>query len=190
MSVDAIINRVLDVEGDEYTNDPADSGGPTRWGITLDTLTEYRQKPCTPADVEKLTRAEAFNCYDWLFVQRPGFSRILQISRAIAEELIDTGVNCGPNVAIGMLQRCLNAFNQNGSKYPDVDVDYRMGPATERALQAFLAWRGTEGAIVLYKALNCLQGERYIHLAETRPKDERFVYGWLRERVGLSPEAA
>jgi len=38
---------------------------------------------------------------------------------------------------------------------------------------------------VLLRALNCLQGERYIALAEGRPKDEAFIYGWLRTRVTL-----
>jgi len=32
-------------------------------------------------------------------------------------------------------------------------------------------------------ALNCLQGAFYVELAEKREKDERFVYGWLLNRV-------
>lgn len=58
-------------------------------------------------------------------------------------------------------------------------------PRTLAALRAYLAKRGTEGETVLLKALNCLQGERYIDIAERRPKDEEFVYGWLRARVAL-----
>ena len=41
------------------------------------------------------------------------------------------------------------------------------------------------GETVLLKALNCLQGARYIELAEVRPQNESFVYGSLRERVAI-----
>ena len=36
---------------------------------------------------------------------------------------------------------------------------------------------------MLLTALNCLQGARYIELAETRAADERFVFGWLANRT-------
>jgi hypothetical protein len=38
---------------------------------------------------------------------------------------------------------------------------------------------------VMLKTLNCLQGARYIELAEHRQKNEEFVFGWIRARVGL-----
>jgi hypothetical protein len=38
---------------------------------------------------------------------------------------------------------------------------------------------------ILLKALNCLQGDRYIRLTRSREKDERFLYGWLKNRVRL-----
>ena len=56
---------------------------------------------------------------------------------------------------------------------------------TLAALRTFLAHRGLEGETVLLKALNCLQGARYIELAEARPQNKSFVYGWLRERVAV-----
>jgi hypothetical protein len=37
---------------------------------------------------------------------------------------------------------------------------------------------------VLLKAMNALQGERYIALAEARPENEAFLFGWLDNRVG------
>ena len=35
------------------------------------------------------------------------------------------------------------------------------------------------------KAVEALQGERYLSLAERRPASEAFLYGWLANRVGL-----
>ncbi|HHN4460772.1 TPA: putative peptidoglycan-binding domain-containing protein, partial [Klebsiella michiganensis] len=31
----------------------------------------------------------------------------------------------------------------------------------------------------------CSQGARYLELAEARPANEAFLYGWVKERVSL-----
>ena len=36
----------------------------------------------------------------------------------------------------------------------------------------------------MVRALEALQGERYLRLAEKRPANEAFLYGWLANRVG------
>lgn len=182
-AIDNIIDNVLAAEGEAFTNDPADSGGPTKWGVTQATLGSYLNRPATVADVQGLTRDVAAAVYRNRYVQAPGFGAVLELSEAVGAELVDTGVNCGPAVAAMFLQRCLNALNLNGTKYADIGVDGDCGPGTLSALRAFLAWRGHDGERVLLVALNCLQGERYIDLAERRPKDEAFVYGWLKQRV-------
>ena len=38
--------------------------------------------------------------------------------------------------------------------------------------------------MVLMRALEALQGERYLRLAERRPASEAFLYGWLANRIG------
>ena len=63
-----------------------------------------------------------------------------------------------------------------------------LGPAfllgrTLAALDALLARRGKAGEAVLVKAIDALQGERYVTLAERRPANEAFLYGWLAGRV-------
>jgi hypothetical protein len=53
------------------------------------------------------------------------------------------------------------------------------------ALDTFLAARGKAPAeTVLLRALEALQGERYLRLAERRPASEAFLYGWLTNRIG------
>ena len=47
-----------------------------------------------------------------------------------------------------------------------------------------MARRGTSGEIVRLKAVEALQGERYLRLAEQRPANEAFLYGWLANRLG------
>lgn len=179
----AIIEGLLTREGWEYTNDPSDSGGPTKFGITLTTLQRVRGTRVTAEDVKTLTVDEARRIYEHLYIHEPGFDVIMEISPSIAEELIDTGVNCGTSRATIMLQRALNALNDQRRLYPDVKVDGACGPATVAALKAYLLKRKAEGAMVLLRVLNGLQVELYTELVERRQKDERFFYGWILNRV-------
>jgi lysozyme family protein len=90
----------------------------------------------------------------------------------------------GPAVAATFLQRALTALNRNGADYPDLVPDGRIRPRTLEALDAFLDVRGkSSGERVLLRALEALQGERYLRLAERRPANEPFsTAGW---RTGL-----
>ena len=63
-------------------------------------------------------------------------------------------------------------------------VDRRIGAQTLGALRRFRALRGPGADAVLLKAMDALQGERYIALAESRPGNEAFLYGWLANRIG------
>ena len=99
--------------------------------------------------------------------------------------MFDTGVNMGPAVAVTFLQRALTALNRNGKDYADLTPDGRVGPTTLAALDTFLKVRGrSSGETVLLRALEALQGERYLRLAERRPANEAFLYGWLANRIG------
>ena len=175
---DKLIAQVLGHEGG-YVNHADDRGGETNWGITVATARRYGWQ----GSMRTMIREQAVDIYRARYWVGPGFDRIAALSPAVAAELFDTGVNMGPSVAVVMLQRALNALNLRGVTYPDVKADGDAGPATRDALTRYLRKRGKEGEAVLVKALNALQGEHYISLAEGRPANESFVYGWLRTRV-------
>jgi lysozyme family protein len=177
--VDALIDAVIDREG-RYVNHPADRGGATCWGITE--AVARAQGYAGP--MRGLPRADAAAIYRRLYWQRPGFDRVALRAPAIAAELFDTGVNMGTAVAAGILQRALNALNRTARDYPDIAVDRDIGPRTLAALDGFLTARGGAGETVLLRAMEALQGERYIALAERRPSQEAFLYGWLANRIG------
>ena len=122
--------------------------------------------------------------YKRLYWLRPRFDELAKRSVRLAAELFDTGANMGPAVAVTFLQRALTALNRNGTDYADLVPDGRIGPTTLAALDAFLKIRGSSGETVLLRALEALQGERYLRLAERRPANEAFLYGWLANRVG------
>lgn len=181
--IDAIIARVIAREGDDFTNDPSDSGGPTKYGITQAALSRYLGRPALIADVQMLDVTAAREFYFWQQVHEPEFDAIAAIDEAIGAEIIDTGTLCGPSRAASILQRCLNALNLGGEAYADIREDGDAGPATRSALRAFLAHRGSEGSAVLACAMNCELGHFLLDLAARRPKDKAFIYGWLRARV-------
>lgn len=131
-----------------------------------------------------LPRATAAAIYRRLYWTGPGYDRVASRAPALAAELFDTGVNMGPKVATGFVQRALNALNRGARDYPDLSPDGAVGPATLAALDGYLKARGRAGEGVLVKAADALQGERYIALAERRAANEAFVYGWLANRTG------
>lgn len=178
-SIDDIINDILKTEGEKYTDDPADSGGPTKWGWTKKALRDMGWF----GDVRSLDRQTAFDLYYRRFVVNSGYEPIGPLSMKILCEMMDTAVNMGEYWAGRFLQGSLNALNDEQKIYPDIVVDGKIGPNTIKALKKFLDYRNDEGEVVMLRALNCLQGARYLGLAETMPKNERFVYGWLNNRV-------
>lgn len=179
MDIDDLIEEVTAREGG-YSNHPADKGGPTRWGITEAVARAHGYAGVMRA----FPRDEATRIYRRIYWLRPGFDRIAERAPALAAELFDTGVNMGPAVAAGFLQRALNALNRGQADYPDLAVDRSIGPVTLGALAAFLDRRGPGAETVLLKAVEALQGERYLALAEQRPANEAFLYGWLANRIG------
>ena len=179
-SVDALIDGLIEREGG-YVDHPSDKGGPTCFGITEAVARAHGYA----GPMRKLPRDEAAAIYRRLYWLRPRFDQVARRSARIAAELFDTGVNMGPTVATTFLQRALTALNRNGKDYSDLTPDGRIGPMTLHALDAFLETRGKRGGeTVLMRALEALQGERYLRLAERRPANEAFLYGWLANRIG------
>lgn len=178
MSIDAIISGVVAREAG-YVDHPSDKGGPTNWGITQAVARRHGYTGL----MRDLPRAMAVRIYMADYVTAPGFDRIVAVSERIGEELIDTGINMGVSLPGPWLQRILNAMNQQAKVYPDLVVDGQLGPATVAALRSFLARRGANGEKVALRALNSLQGARYLEITEAREKNEDFIFGWFLNRV-------
>lgn len=179
MDISALIDEVIAREGG-YSHHPADRGGPTNFGITQ----AVARANGYAGDMRKLPRTLAGTIYRRLYWERPGYAFVAEVAPDVAAELFDSAVNMGPGTATGFLQRALNALNRNQKDYPDLKVDRTIGAKTLAALSAFMALRDKAGEKVLLKAIEALQGERYLALAESRPANEAFLYGWLANRIG------
>lgn len=179
MNIDKLIDDVIAIEG-EYSNHPADRGGPTRWGVTE----AVARRNGYIGEMRHFPYDQAVAIYKRNYWVRPGFDKVSSHAPRLAKELFDTGINMGPAAAAGFLQRALNALNRNARDYADIKIDRQIGPQTIGALEQFMRKRGASGETVLLKAVEALQGERYIKLAEQRPANEAFLYGWLANRIG------
>lgn len=168
-----------------FSDDPRDSGGQTNYGITEAVARAFGYTG--PMHLLGLDRAKSiYRSRYWDALQ---LDQVASAAPVIAGELFDTAVNQGTDQAATFLQRALNVLNKEGSWYPDVKADGRIGPMTLASLREYTRRRGAEGQVVLLRALNALQGVFYIELAERRSKDEAFVYGWLLNRVEITTAA-
>ena len=179
IGVGQLIDALIEREGG-YVNHRADKGGQTCFGITEAIARAHGYR----GTMRQLPREEAVAIYKRLYWLRPRFYEVAKRSARLAAELFDTGANMGPAVAATFLQRALTALNRNGEDYSDLVPDGRIGEQTIAALDAFLKVRAGSGETVLLRALEALQGERYLRLAERRPANEAFLYGWLANRIG------
>jgi len=178
--VDKMIEDTIGVEG-EYSNHPSDLGGPTRWGITQ----AVARKHGYLGDMKTFPRDAAKIIYKKEYYIQPGYAQVALVSQKVAVELFDTGVNMGQYYASCFLQTALNAFNRDQKDYPDITVDGQIGPRTITVLRSFFQVRKDKAEIALLKALNVLQGARYLYIADQRKKNEDFVFGWIMNRVEI-----
>jgi lysozyme family protein len=113
----------------------------------------------------------------------PGLDRIAALDPALAERLLDLGINMGLPTGIRFLQRALNVLNRQQAAFADIAADGAFGAATEAALASFLRGRGADGALVLRGMIIAQQAVRHIEIAEHDPSLEEFEFGWQLNRA-------
>lgn len=120
--IDKIVSEVVDREGG-YVDNPADTGGPTNFGITQATLAAWRGVIVTPSDVQAMPRSEAEAIYKDRYYHRPGYDAIKD--EKLAAIVVDCAVQFWTDDATAWLQLALG-----------VTADGKIGPATLAALEA------------------------------------------------------
>jgi lysozyme family protein len=154
-----IINDILRREGSTFTDHPADKGGPTRWGVTQETLGVYLGRPATVDEVRNLTEAEARKVYQHLYIDKPGFGGIA--NHQLQHLLIDSGVQHGPVRASKWLQAAVN-----------VRIDGDVGPQTLAAVNAY-PWR------VVYRSVFQARMKFYGRIITDNPSQAVWAAGWM-----------
>lgn len=165
-----------------YSIDSDDRGGETAWGIARNRWPHWpgwkiidRLKRSGNLLAQLANHAELKSMRD-AFYKREFWDklRLDQVRyQPIANELFDTAVNQGVKLQAFNLQRCLNISNQGGKYYPDLVVDGYVGPITIAALNSH------PRPYNVLKALNVLQGAKYIELCENDKSQEKYFHGWF-----------
>lgn len=104
-----------------YSDHPSDPGGATNYGITLETLSDWRGKPQTKADVKALTYDEALKIFKVRYWDKLSCG---EMHPAVALMTYNAGVNSGISRGARFLQECLN---KQGAP---LEVDGSVGPLT------------------------------------------------------------
>lgn len=169
-----IIDGILAREGGEYSNRASDKGGATRWGVTLPALAEFRGTPVTPAQVAALTREEAYEVLEHLYVVRSGYGRIAD--ERVRALMLDWAVNSGVARATRYLQRTLGVE----------PVDGDCGPQTAAAANAIDGRRVLKMlglARQVFYIRTALQDDR---LPTLPPSDLDNLEGWLNRNWAVA----
>ena len=165
--------------GGAYTNDPTDRGGETKWGVTVAVARAFGYT----GPMQDLTRDEAMSVYRARFWVQPRFDQLSVISVPLAMLMLDLGVNMGTSAPGHFLQRALSVLGEQGALYPTVVVDGVCGAMTRSALRLLLGRRGSEGLRVVIQAVRAQAGVSYISMAESRPENQKYEFGWLSNRA-------
>lgn len=184
-SVTEIAHEIVAREGG-YVNDPDDTGGATKYGVTIGTLRRLGldlsgDGHVTERDVRMLTREKAAEIYVRHYFEGP---RLNALPEALQASVFDMYVNAGAN-AITILQKLLGQMGQV------VDVDGVLGPQTLAAAHA--AADAAPGLIA--DAYGIARRNYYYALADTRPASRKYARtrkggkgGWiLRAEEFISP---
>ena len=122
--INDIAQEILKTEGG-YVNDPDDPGGPTNYGVTLQTLKRLghdlnKDGRVNIADLKQLSASQAVQIFVQDYFYKP---RIDQLPHMLHAPVFDMYVNARSH-AIKVLQRTLILFDM------DITVDGMIGPIT------------------------------------------------------------
>lgn len=177
-----IIADKIGVEGN-YSNNPDDRGGATKYGVIQRTADAYKADLVKlfkwTGDIKDFTIDMAFYVYDKEFWSKMRLDDILKRSPALADKMFDIGINVGWDTAGQWLQLILNVANMKGTLYPDLKIDGNIGNVTIAAYDALAKKRGVKAtAWNILKLLICKQGAHYVDISFKREQNETFLWGW------------
>lgn len=181
---DNIIADKIGVEGG-YTNNPADRGGPTKFGITLTTATKYKAALTTQfgwdGNMQNLTQPMAVYVYVQEYWNKMNCDAICAISSTtpvLADLLFEAGINFGWNQVATWLQQALNVSNLRQAYYPDLVMDGNLGTVSVAAIRTLVTKRPSDGLSNLLWMVSARAGAKYMDICLNNESQETFLSGW------------
>lgn len=149
--LDKLLDEIIARESSKDTNNPNDSGGRTKYGIS-----EKWHPDLWVNGPPTLEQAKQVYIRD--YVVTPNFHLL---PSPLMEQAIDFGVNSGPGVVVQKLQGLVK-----------VPVDGVMGPLTLAAIK-------TANIATLNNQLVRERVKMLARIVQKRPSDLEFLYGWI-----------
>lgn len=169
-----IIKEIIRTEG-KWSDDPADAGGATMYGVSL----RYARSKglmfdldddgdVDADDIRLISKERAFDTFYSEFYLEP---RICDLPDLLEAQMTDYAVNSGPGQAVQSLQRVVTTLG-----FPTA-VDGGLGPRTLASVNAACARHGVETVNnELVKARIA-----FLHsIVARKPSQKRFIGGWVR----------
>jgi lysozyme family protein len=163
---EAAIQYVLDNEG-ENSNDAADSGGQTRFGITHTEAARHGR------DIATLTIADAESIYRSDYWKFDGI-----VDQRVATKLFDMAVNLGLGTAVKIAQTAVRFTHPES-----VAADGIFGPLTEAAINGSNNMRPSTDSLLYALAAGCVR--RYVTIVENDRLQLVFLRGWIERALKL-----
>lgn len=165
-----------------YTNNPADRGGPTKYGITQAVAMRYKDQLVAKfgwdGDMRNLTEDMAVYIYIPEYWNKMSLDGIFAISPVFADMVFEAGINVGVGTVCQWVQTIVNVMNNNQAYYPDLKVDGNVGPVTLKALQTLLKVRPRDGLPNVLFMFSAMASSRYVDICSRYPDQEIFMSGW------------
>lgn len=158
------LEYVLGKEGG-FVDNPNDSGGATKFGVTLKVLQLWRGKSVTVDDVRSLEKAEVFEIYYDRYWLPVGCQEMTQYPVALA--VFDATVLFGIGITMLYTQKALSDCGYSG-----VTIDGHIGPKSIAALNQVDPAR-------FLRVFHTLFTLRISKVVQDNPKNQVFKAGWL-----------
>lgn len=141
-----------------WADHPADPGGATQVGVTLNTYRAYFGKNKTKADLRNITYGE------WSFIMRKFWDRCKADAirnQSVADLLVDWHINAGVNA----IRNTQAAFG--------LDADGIVGSGTMGALNGI-------PASTVFERIRSARISYYYRVVSQKPSSKVFLNGWLK----------
>lgn len=163
VSFDTAITEVLKNEGG-YVDHPLDKGGPTNYGITQKTLSDFLGHEATKNEVQNLSMDVVRQIYKQNYWDRLSLSKLKD--PVLASVLFDQAVNRGTRKVAEQIQSSLG-----------VKVDGIIGPITLRAINE----RDSMKFLIEFVKRSQLS---YCDIVVSNPSQVVFLKGWIQRTHG------
>ena len=162
------LEYIIDVSERGFVNNPADKGGPTKYGITKKDLEKIKGRPVTDAEVEALDKDDTMEFYRKEYWEQLSCDKLTQYEVALS--LFDSCILFGIRPVSLYSQMALVVCG-----FSELQIDGKIGPLS---IECFNLVDPQKFCLAYVKLLN----QKIDHILNASPSQKVFEHGW-RSRI-------